>query len=101
MPIAAAAQTDATDPQTAQCQRQAQKLSGYRPSGLEWQSGQTRFRISGSVSLGVSKSSGGSAGTPQVPPFAGMAAIERREQQRQEEKRELYDRLLSDCLAGR
>ncbi|MGD9866068.1 MAG: hypothetical protein AB7S99_22945 [Pseudodonghicola sp.] len=78
------------------CQARAEQLSGYRAPALAGEAGQLSYRLSGSVALGVSKSSGTAA--PAAPPFAGAASAERREAERQQEKATLYQRLYEDCM---
>ncbi|MDK3018317.1 hypothetical protein [Pseudodonghicola flavimaris] len=81
---------------TAQCRAEAQKLSGCRAPLLQGEAGGVTFRLSGSVSLGVSKSRGGQ--TMAAPPFAGAASSERREAQRQKDACDLAQRFYESCM---
>lgn len=91
--------TDAkADPLADICHARAQKESGYHGprKGLSKRVGNTQMRLSGSVGLGVSRSSGPQSGT-QVPGFAGQDAIERREQKAHSK----YTRIYDDCMQSR
>lgn len=78
------------------CEKRARQLSGYYGNRIpEFNVGPFTARISGSVAIGVSRSSGGAQ--PHVPRGAGQAARDRREA---EERRD-YERILADCRLGR
>jgi len=68
------------NPMDEVCHVRAAKNSGYSGtrSGLTKKVGNTTFRLSGSVAVGTSRSSG-PAGGYRAPAFAGAADVERRE----------------------
>lgn len=85
------------DPMADICRERAERASGYTArAGLTKQVGNVQFRLSGSVALGFSRSSGAAGGT-DAPAFAGQAATERR-QMRAESK---YSRVYADCMRAR
>lgn len=94
-PSDAAAQVD---PMADVCRVRAEKASGYAapPSGLTRRAGNTTFRLSGSVAIGASRSSG-TPGGYGAPAFAGSAASERREATAESR----YSRIYRDCMRTR
>ena len=91
--LAAAA---AADPQEEACRARAERLSGYKPGGLETQVGNVTIRLSGSVALGASRSSG--PAMPAAPAFAGAAAREKFEAKRNEKRATRYQKHLDQCM---
>lgn len=86
----------AADGHEAACRAKAERLSGHRPSPLEGQVGRLKFRLSGSLALGVSRSSG--PPSPAPPPFAGEAHRERAEAARTRERVQTYQRIYDACM---
>ena len=80
----------------AACRAQAERLSGYRPHAIEGELGGVRFRLSGSVALGVSRSSG--AASPDPPPGAGAAHRDRFEAERNRKRAARYQSLFNACM---
>jgi len=85
------------DTQEEVCRARAERLSGYTPSALEARVGNVTIRLSGSVALGVSRGSGPAA--PTAPAFAGAAAQERLEAERNEKGAALYQRFFDQCMS--
>lgn len=89
------------DPMEDVCHERAKKNSGYdgRRKGLTRQVGNTQMRLSGSVALGGSRSSGPPNGPRDVPSpaFAGQASTERRE----DKAKSKYSRIYNDCMRSR
>ncbi|TDE38302.1 hypothetical protein [Antarcticimicrobium sediminis] len=81
------------------CRAQAEQSSGYRPRAIEAEAGGIKFSLSGSVALGVSRSSG--AATPAAPPFAGAAHRERFEAKRNQKRAESFQRAFDACMDER
>ncbi len=86
----------AADAQQEACKARAERLSGYSPSTLETEVGGVTIRLSGSVALGASRSSGPAA--PSAPPFAGAAARERFEVKRNEKRAARYQEYFDQCM---
>lgn len=80
------------------CRARAERLSGHRPGGLTAEVGNVTVRLGGSVALGVSRSSGPAA--PAAPPFAGAAARERLEAERNEKRAALYRQYFDQCMSA-
>ncbi len=81
------------NPLTDVCRARAVDASGYR--GLTQTVGNVQFGLSGSIAVGVSRSSG-----PQnlpSPSYAGQAEIDRQE----DAARATYDRVYDDCMRTR
>ena len=94
------------DPMADICRARAEKGSGQTgaQTGLTRQAGNTRFRLSGSVAIGASRSSG--PPSPNAPAFAGQAASERHEEQtavkrRSDNAASKYTRIYDDCMRAR
>ena len=79
------------------CRARAERLSGYTPGALETQVGNVTIRLSGSVALGASRSSG--PAFPSAPPFAGAAARERFEEKRNRENAARYQQYFDQCMS--
>lgn len=79
------------------CRARAERLSGYTPSALETQVGNVTIRLSGSVALGASRSSGPSL--PSAPPSAGAAARERFQAKRNSENEARYKQYFDQCMS--
>ncbi len=90
------APTVQANPMVDICKTRAAKNSGYSGSGLSRQVGNTTFRLSGSVAIGASRSSGPQDGH-RAPAFAGQAATEQRDAQAKNK----YDRIYNDCMRTR
>ena len=86
------------DPMADICHERARSGSGFSgsPSGLTRQSGNTTFRLSGSVAIGASRSSGTQVGR-NAPPFAGQDASEARE----DKQKKKYTRIYDACMRSR
>lgn len=85
------------DVQRDVCDRQAREASNFWGGRIpEFRIGPFTGRISGSVALGVSRSSGAPSNIA-VPPGAGAYAREQREAAKAERYREIFDR----CMARR
>ena len=78
------------------CRARAERLSGYSPGTLETQVGNVTIRLSGSVALGASRSSGPTV--PSAAPSAGAAARERFEAKRNSEKAKRYKQYFDQCM---
>jgi hypothetical protein len=81
------------NPMTDVCRARAVDASGYR--GLTQTVGNVQFSLSGSVAVGVSRSSG-----PQSAPspaYAGQGEIDRQE----DAARAKYTRVYDDCMRTR
>lgn len=78
------------------CRARAEKLSGYRPRGLEKQVGGLTLRLSGSVALGVSRSRG--PALPAAPRYAGEAHRERFEAERNRKRAARYRGIFDACM---
>ena len=78
------------------CRARAEKLSGYRPRRLETELGGVKFRLSGSVALGVSRSRG--PATQPAPPFAGEAHRDRFEAKRNRKRAARYQKIFEECM---
>lgn len=87
----------AANAQEEACRARAERLSGYRPSGLETRLGNVTIRLSGSVALGTSRSSG--PAMPAAPAFAGAAARERFEAKRNEKRAARYQQYFDRCMS--
>ncbi|GAA6198867.1 hypothetical protein [Aquicoccus sp. SU-CL01552] len=79
------------------CRARAERLSGYSPGALETQVGEVTIRLSGSIALGVSRSSGPIVSS--APPSAGAAARERHEANRNSEKSKRYKQYFDQCMS--
>ena len=88
----------AADPMADICHERARSASGFSgsPSGLTRKVGNTTFSLSGSVAVGASRSSGTQPGR-NAPPFAGQAASE----QREDKKKDKYQRIYDNCMRSR
>lgn len=86
------------DPMKDICLVRAEKASGYSGdrSGLTKQVGNTKLRLSGSVAVGVSRSTG-APGSHVAPGFAGQAATE----QREAKAKKKFTRIYNDCMRAR
>jgi len=83
---------DTGSPAEALCRAEAERLSGYHPSGLSADVGGVHMELHGSVAVGVSKSWGGTARS--APSSAGEASRERRDAMKQKKYQQYFD----DCL---
>ncbi len=84
-------------PQADICERQARDASGFYGNRIpEFKIGPFTGKISGSIGIGVSRSSG-TADTIRVPSGAGVYASEQRTGKREEEYQRVYQR----CMATR
>jgi len=79
------------------CRARAERLSGYTPGALETHVGNVTIRLSGSVALGVSRSSGPTVSS--APPFAGAASRERYDAKRNSEKAQRYKQYFDQCMS--
>lgn len=78
------------------CRAQAERLSGYRPGGIEGEAGGVTFRLGGSAAFGISRSQRTPA--PAAPPFAGAAHRERFEAERNRKRAARYQAIYDDCM---
>ncbi|MCF6231772.1 MAG: hypothetical protein L3J36_01530 [Rhodobacteraceae bacterium] len=80
------------------CEVQAERISGYSGDrrGLTWNVGQFDFRLSGTLAIGLSHTSGSPTGTTfgSARPFAGMDALEQREAL----KKRKYAKAYQSCI---
>ncbi|KAE9631801.1 hypothetical protein FEE96_20570 [Parasedimentitalea maritima] len=74
------------------CAKRAENYSGYKPRGLTIGDHRGRLRLSGSVSIGVSTSTGGNTDTK--PSNSSESAEDRK----QDAKVDLYWRVFDDCM---
>lgn len=82
------------DPKSDLCDLKARKISGYSGTKpLEFNLGSFKGRVSGSVSVGVSRTRG-NASAAVTPPFSGAASVEPREQRAIDD----YRRAFKDCM---
>lgn len=79
------------------CRAQAERLSGYRPGGIEGEAGGVTFRLGGSAAFGVSRSQG--TASPSAPPFAGAAHRERFEAERNRKRAARYQAIYDGCMS--
>jgi hypothetical protein len=93
-----ASAAQAGDPMEDICRVRAEKGSGFKGdrTGLTKQVGNTQFRLSGSVAVGASRSSGPNAGYG-APAFAGQAASD----QREAKAKSKFTRIYNDCMRTR
>lgn len=92
------------DPMQDICQARAREMSGYKGAAprLEWKSGRTTMRLSGSVAVGGSTESG--PAMPAAPGGYGVAAQERFEDKRREKSDAAaarYRKIYDDCMRDR
>lgn len=92
------------NPQEDICHARARELSGFRGAAprAETRRGNTSFRLSGSVAVGVSRESG--PPSPRAPGGHGAVAQERFEQNRRAEedvKARNYRKIYDDCMRNR